>query len=169
MPASDIAEGQGRAERDAGAGIVAAHDACHVVADGIKPGDRAVSRVERAGMLVGLDAGIGAEIADHDLDGVERTVLELRDAGIRPVQRVTAMTPGLARSMKCGITPRLPSLRCVIDTGTQAAAFGKVFSTRPPTASAIRNPSPVLPMGPGDQCSFPVGACGNIALRRSRS
>ena len=38
--------------------------------------------------------------------------------------RITAMTPGLARSMKCGITPLLPSLRSVIETGTQAAAFG---------------------------------------------
>ena len=67
------------------------------------------------------------------------------------------MTPGLARSMKCGITPLLPSLRSVIETGTQAAAFGSVSSMRPPAASASRNPSPVLPVGPGEKCSVPVG------------
>ena len=39
---------------------------------------------------------------------------------------VTAITPGLARSMKCGITPFEPSLRVVTDTGTQAAACGSV-------------------------------------------
>ena len=37
--------------------------------------------------------------------------------------RITAMTPGLARSMKCGITPLLPSLRSVIETGTRKLVF----------------------------------------------
>ena len=36
------------------------------------------------------------------------------------------------------------------DTGTHAAAFGSVSSTRLPTASARRRPSPVLPVGPGE-------------------
>src|SRR5258705_449052 len=94
---------------------------------------------------------------------------ELPSLAKRTPSRVTAITPGLARSMKCGITPLLPSLRSVIETGTQAAAFGSVFSTRPPAASASRKPSPVLPAGPGDQCSWPVGACGNIALRLATS
>ena len=63
--------------------------------------------------------------------------------------RVTAMTPGLARSMKCGITPLLPSGRVVTDVGTHAAACGIVGSTWPPTASAMRSPSPVLASGEG--------------------
>jgi hypothetical protein len=46
------------------------------------------------------------------------------------------MTPGLARSMKCGMTPFEPSLRVVIETGTQAAAFGSLSSMRPPAVSA---------------------------------
>ena len=40
MLARDIAERQRGAERDAGAGIVAAHDARHVVAGGIEARDR---------------------------------------------------------------------------------------------------------------------------------
>ena len=44
----------------------------------------------------------------------------------------------------------MPSLRVVIDTGTQAAAFGSVSSTWPPAVSASRKPSPVLPVGPGE-------------------
>ena len=55
-------------ERDAGAGIVAAHDARHIVAGGIEAGDRLAVFVQRAGVLVGPDAGIGAEVADHQLD-----------------------------------------------------------------------------------------------------
>src|SRR5437660_1617915 len=98
-------------------------------------------------------------------------MLDQADAGNPPLlpvvpARVTAITPGLARSMKWGITPLLPSLRVVIDTGTQAAAFGNVSCTPPPALSARRRPSPVLPVGPGEKCSLPVGACGNIALRR---
>jgi hypothetical protein len=65
------------------------------------------------------------------------------------------MTPGLARSMKCGITPWLPSGRFVTEVGTQAAACGMVGSTRPPTLSARRRPSPVLAVGEGVKCSVP--------------
>ena len=79
------------------------------------------------------------------------------------------MTPGFARSMKCGITPLLPSGRVVTEAGTQAAACGSVVSTWPPTASARRSPSPVLARGAGEKCSLPVGACGKSALRRSTS
>ncbi|MNT20585.1 hypothetical protein D3C72_1558990 [compost metagenome] len=63
---------------------------------------------------------------------------------------VTAITPGLARSMKCGMTPLLPSGRVVTEAGTQAAACGMVPSTRPPTASARRRPSPVFVEGDGE-------------------
>src|SRR5262245_30247294 len=80
MTAGNVAEGQRRPKRDAGAGIIAAHDARHVVAGGIEPGNHPSLRIERACVLVGDDAGIGAEIADHHLDGVERAVLDRRDA-----------------------------------------------------------------------------------------
>ena len=63
---------------------------------------------------------------------------------------VTAITPGLARSMKWGMTPLEPSGRVVTEVGTQAAACGMVPSTRPPTASARRRPSPVLASGEGE-------------------
>src|SRR5882724_5741189 len=56
----DIAERQRRAERDAGAGVVPAHDAGHVVARGIEARDRLAAAIERARVLVGFDAGIGA-------------------------------------------------------------------------------------------------------------
>ena len=49
-------------------------------------------------------------------------------------------------------------LRVVTDTGTQAAAFGRESSILPPAVSASRKPSPVLPVGPGEKCSAPVGA-----------
>ena len=102
MLARDIAERQRRAERDAGAGIVAAHDARHVVAGGIEARDRLAVGIERARMLVGLDAGIGAEIADHHLDRVERSVLDRRDAGVRAVQRVALVAVIGARSLAEG-------------------------------------------------------------------
>src|SRR5689334_745778 len=70
MLSGDVTEGERRAERDTGARIVAAHDARHVVARGIKPGDDFPLGIERTGVLVGLDAGIGAEIADHELERI---------------------------------------------------------------------------------------------------
>src|SRR5207237_1077042 len=54
-------------------------------------------------------------------------------------------------------------------TGTHAAACGNEASTRPPTLSGRPKPSPVLPAGPGEKCSVPVGAWGNNALRRATS
>src|SRR3974390_2600800 len=55
MPPGDVAEGQRGAERNASAGIVAAHDARHVIAGGIKPRNDAPVRVERARMCIGDD------------------------------------------------------------------------------------------------------------------
>ena len=99
MPAGDIAEGQRGPERDAGARIVPAHDARHVVAGGVKPVNGAAVGIERAGMLVGPDAGIGAEIADHELDRIEGRAFERRDAGIGAVQRVALVAVVGARSL----------------------------------------------------------------------
>src|SRR5262249_14462482 len=89
MLAGDIAKGERRSERDAGAGIIAAHDARHVVAGGIEALDHLASRIERPRIRVGLDPGIGAEIADHHLDGVERPVFDRRDARVRSILRVS--------------------------------------------------------------------------------
>src|SRR3954469_7902698 len=99
MLSRNIPERQRGAEGDAGAGIVAAHDARHVVAGGIKAGDRLAVLVQRAGVFVGFDAGIGAEIADHKLDRVKRSVLDWRDAGVRTVQRIALVAVIGARSL----------------------------------------------------------------------
>ena len=95
----DIPERQRGPQRDAGAGIVAAHDARHVVAGGIEARDRLAVLVERAGVFVGPDAGIGAEIADHHLDRVKRPVLDRRDAGVRAVQRIALVAVIGARAL----------------------------------------------------------------------
>jgi hypothetical protein len=58
MAARDIAEGECGLERDASAGIVAAHDAGHIVTGGIEPFDRMTIGVKGACVLVGPDAGI---------------------------------------------------------------------------------------------------------------
>ena len=60
MPAGDIAERQRGSQRDAGAGIVAAHDARHVVAGGVEPSIALAIGIQRAGIGIGLDPGIGA-------------------------------------------------------------------------------------------------------------
>src|SRR5262249_49583394 len=70
MFSGDMAESRRRTERDTGAGIVAAHDACHVVACGIEAGAGMASGVGSPGVVVGLGVGIRAEIADHELDGL---------------------------------------------------------------------------------------------------
>jgi hypothetical protein len=46
------------------AGDVLAHDARHVVAGGVEACDRAAVGIQRTRVLVGLDAGVGAEVAD---------------------------------------------------------------------------------------------------------
>src|SRR6186713_2535114 len=88
MTPGNVAEGQRRPKRDAGTGIIAAHDARHVVAGGIKPGNHPALRVQRPRILVGDDAGIGAEIADHHFDGVERAVIDRGHAGVGAVHGV---------------------------------------------------------------------------------
>jgi len=54
MLCGDIAEGQSRPKRDAGARTIAAHHTRHVAADGIKSFDGSVS-IHRTGMRVRLD------------------------------------------------------------------------------------------------------------------
>src|SRR4051794_13064511 len=104
MTAGNVAEGQRRPKRNAGAGIIAAHDAGHVVAGGIEPRNDPAFGIQRPRVLVGDDAGIGAEIAHHHLDGVERTVLDRRHARVRAVQRVALVAVvGLRALAESGI------------------------------------------------------------------
>ena len=59
MLARDVAERQRRPQCDAGAGIIAAHDARHVVAGGIEACDRLAMLIKCARMFVGPDACMG--------------------------------------------------------------------------------------------------------------
>ena len=99
MLARDVAERQRRPERDAGAGIIAAHDAGHVVAGGIEACDWLSVFVQCTRVLVGLDARVSAEIADHHLDRIKRSVLDRRDAGVRAMQRIALVAVIGARSL----------------------------------------------------------------------
>ncbi len=109
------------------------------------------------GLTATLDAFATANSLSSALLG-GATRFEVTTVGVRRKVRsglgmtipVTAITPGLARSMKWGMTPWVPSLRVVTEVGTQAAACGMVPSTRPPTLSARRRPSPVLVSGEGE-------------------
>jgi len=85
VPCRDIGEGDGRAERDAAARVVAAHDARRVVARRIEPGDRPAVLTQDLGILVAAQAREGAEVAHHHLDGVVGRRLQRRDAGVRLV------------------------------------------------------------------------------------
>ena len=53
-------------------------------------------------MFIGPDAGIGAEIADHHLDGVEWSVFERRDARVRSMQSIALKSVVGARSLAEG-------------------------------------------------------------------
>ena len=91
MLAGDIAEGQGRTERDAGARIIAAHDARHVVADGMQPFDRDALPVENdidAIFKLGLKVMAGnlaqhGEKLRHDPDATASVVVKLAQEGRR--------------------------------------------------------------------------------------
>ena len=79
---------------------------------------------------------------------------------------VTAIKPGLARSIKCGKCATLPSARGTNETGAKAAACFKSLATTAPTASAMRKPSPVLPREAAEKCALPCGSCGNNCCLR---
>src|ERR1700733_2007882 len=99
MPAGDITEGQRRAERNAGTWIITAHDARHVVTGGIKPWNHTAGGIECARVGVGEDARIGTEIADHNLDRIERAVRDRRDTRVRPMQGNTLVAVIGARTL----------------------------------------------------------------------
>jgi hypothetical protein len=97
LQARHVAEGQRRAERDARAGVVAAHDAGRVVAHGIQALDGLAVGVEHAGLLVGDETGEGADVAHDQPDGVVRAVLQRRHARVgRDVGVALVAVVGLA-------------------------------------------------------------------------
>jgi hypothetical protein len=71
---------------------VAAHDARHIRAGRIEPGDRGATCAQHSGAPVGLQSGEGAEAAGHHLDDVERPLLDGCDTRVRLIARVPLVT-----------------------------------------------------------------------------
>ncbi|MNP13471.1 hypothetical protein D3C76_1057530 [compost metagenome] len=70
---------------------MAAHDAGHVGADGIEPGDGVAVPIEYLRVFVGLEAGKGAEATRLDLDGIEWPLLDGRHAWVWPMHSVALL------------------------------------------------------------------------------
>ncbi|MNL04217.1 hypothetical protein D3C87_1247820 [compost metagenome] len=85
----DVAEGQRRADVDAAGGIVAAHDAGHVAARRIQPGNGLTRVIQHLGVRVDLEPGERAEAARLDFHGVKRTLFDRRDTRVGLLQGVT--------------------------------------------------------------------------------
>src|SRR5260370_41358432 len=67
----DVAEGHRGPDRRARAGVAVAHDGRARVAGRVEAGDRGAVLAQHPGPLVGAQPALGAEVAGHDLDGVE--------------------------------------------------------------------------------------------------
>src|SRR4051812_37424559 len=85
MAAGDVAERHDRTQRDAGARVVAAHDAGAVIADGIKTRDWVSAGIEHAADGIGGEAIEGAEISHQQFERVIRTLADRCDVRIRLV------------------------------------------------------------------------------------
>src|ERR1700736_3574546 len=92
MAAGDVAECQGRPERDAGPRIISIHDRTHVVAAGIETRDNGAIVAENPGMAIGSETDRRAEVRRIDPQRVKRGLLDRCDAWIRPVAGVAEMT-----------------------------------------------------------------------------
>ena len=88
MPRGYVAERDGGPERDAPTGVVAAHDARRVVAHRIEARYRPPVFGEHLRVLVAAKPREGAEIANDQLDRVERPLPDRRNARIGPVVRI---------------------------------------------------------------------------------
>ena len=67
-----IAEGHGGPEGDPSAGVIAAHHARHVVADGVQTRYRLLLFIQHPGVFVGLQSAEGAQRAGQNAHRLER-------------------------------------------------------------------------------------------------
>ena len=79
----DVAERHRGADGRAGAGVAVAHHGGAGVAGGVQAGDDRAVGAQHPGAGVGAHAALGAEVAGHDLEGVERRQPQRREAGVR--------------------------------------------------------------------------------------
>ena len=82
MPASEVAEGQGRPERDAGARVVSVHDRAHVVTAGIETVNRGPILLQDPCVGVGLETDRSAEIGRMDTQRKKRRVFDRSDSWV---------------------------------------------------------------------------------------
>ncbi|KAG1257674.1 hypothetical protein G6F65_015823 [Rhizopus arrhizus] len=87
-PCRHPAEGQGRAQRNAGRRVGAAHHRLHVVAGHVQAGDGRARGVHGLGVGVRRDAAGGADVAGVDLDRVAGAVGKRSQAGVGLVLRI---------------------------------------------------------------------------------
>src|SRR5260370_29078990 len=92
MAAGDVAECQGRPERDARPRIISVHDRAHVVAAGIKARDNGAIVAQNPGMAIGPEPDRRAEVRRIDPQRVKRWLLDRCDAWIRTVAGVAEVT-----------------------------------------------------------------------------
>src|SRR6516225_8589696 len=88
----DVAEGHDRPERDAGAGIIAAHDRGAIIADGVESADRSAIVAHHAADHVGGQSIEGAEIAHDDLQRVIGASADRSDIRIGLVLGIAEIT-----------------------------------------------------------------------------
>src|ERR1700694_4053130 len=91
MQAGEVAECQGRSERDAGPRIVSVHDRTHIVAAGIEPRDHSTVFSQNPGVAIRPEANSGAEIGRMDAKRVEWRLLDRRDARVRRMAGIAEM------------------------------------------------------------------------------
>src|SRR3989344_8231786 len=85
----EVAEGDARAEGDAGAWVGAVHDRIHFIAGGVQAGDRCTAAVEHVGLAVGDQSAGRAEVAGKQTNGVERRLVQRLQARGGSMERVT--------------------------------------------------------------------------------
>ena len=65
--------------------IVATHDGGSPVSGGVQASDRPIVSIHHLGVSVGDEATARADVAGHDLDGVERGLVDGSEARVHPV------------------------------------------------------------------------------------
>ena len=93
----DVAKGHGGPEGDAATGVVAAHDAVHVVAPGVQTRNGLALGVEHLGVCVATQACESAQAARHHAHGVKRPLLQRGHAGVGASVRGVALDAVVGR------------------------------------------------------------------------